>query len=319
MIELLKQTNAYKVIKGDKMHGSLSHAYLVECADDDYLRNYLKILAKLILCGDEDFCDNCRVCRLIERETHSDVTFYPPSGEKLNAAMADEIVSSCFVQPLELNKRLFVVCGFDKFEKSQNKLLKTLEEPPKNVILLIGTSNMEGVLPTVKSRAKKVSIPAWSEEQLFDALKGEFEDEQKFRNAVAFSNGLISKVYQNYEQSDFEKLKNLVQNFLAELNSSRDALRVSVMLKDVNLPLFLSVLKTTFGDLLKYKCGDISRLTDQNALKTLDEKYKTGAVVEIIEGIGENERALHFNANQTMTIDRVIFLILEAKHRWLKL
>ena len=80
-IELIKSTNAYKIISGDKKRESLSHAYLIVCADGESLRDYLKIFAKLIAC-DNDGCENCRTCRLISSEQYADCTFYPQAGGK---------------------------------------------------------------------------------------------------------------------------------------------------------------------------------------------------------------------------------------------
>ena len=59
--ELIRSTNAYKIIAGEKKRDALSHAYLIVCPDADYLKEYLKVFARLIAC-DADGCLNCRVC-----------------------------------------------------------------------------------------------------------------------------------------------------------------------------------------------------------------------------------------------------------------
>ncbi len=319
MIKLLSTTNAYKVIRGDKAQNSLSHAYLVDTEDKDSLRDFLKCLAKLILCDSEDFCDSCRVCRLIDRETHPDVTIYPNVGEKLKAQHADEITANCLIKPLELQKRVFIISGFEGLEKSQNKLLKTLEEPPKNVILLLGTSNLSGILPTVKSRTKKIDIPSFSNEKLLEYFKDKLLDEEKLNSSVLTANGILSLVVKNYESGDFQDIKEKVVKTLLKLNSSKDAISAFDIINGLDAKKTISTIKLVFGELLKYKSGRISRLIDKNTMETLDERFKTGAVIEIIEGLSEIERSLHFNANQTMVFDKALFLILEAKHRWLKL
>ena len=77
--ELIKSTNAYKIISGEKKRGALSHAYLIVCPDGDFLKAYLKVFARLIAC-DSDGCESCRVCKLIEEEGYADCTFYPKEG-----------------------------------------------------------------------------------------------------------------------------------------------------------------------------------------------------------------------------------------------
>lgn len=321
MSGLIEQTNAYKAILSEKKAGSLSHAYLIECGDELMLKSYLKKIAKLIMCEEkaDGFCGECRVCKLIEKQAHPDVSFYPADGEKLKTAHADEIVAQTIIKPLEATKRLFVIDGFEKFEKAQNKLLKTLEEPPENVVLLLGTARQSSILPTVKSRAKQLEIPPFSNDVLFNYFSSECEDKQKLEMAIALSRGFESGVRENYFRNDFNEIKNLALTLLAELNTSRDALGVASKISGVDFNLFISVLKLVFGELLKAKNGLEVKLVEKNLLSGLIEKYKTGAIIDIIEGFNKIERAQHFNANQTMSIDRLLFLILEAKHRWQKL
>ena len=61
----------YAIIKKDKENNTLSHAYMLLCKDDnpqEYLLNY----AKVLLCGN-DGCNNCRVCRLVDKQIFSEM------------------------------------------------------------------------------------------------------------------------------------------------------------------------------------------------------------------------------------------------------
>ena len=78
MVRLFKDTVAYRIVSGDKKKNSLSHAYLLLCQDGAAIPEYLKTIAKTIICEDESgFCDQCRSCSLIERNLYTDVSFYP--------------------------------------------------------------------------------------------------------------------------------------------------------------------------------------------------------------------------------------------------
>ena len=168
MRELISQTPAYKIIQADKRAGTLSHAYLLVCQDQVMHEAYLKVLAKLMLCDkSEDFCDNCRVCKLIDSLSHPDVFYYPKDG-KLSSEHADEIVRQSVIRPFEITKKLFIINQFEKLSQSQNKLLKTLEEPPKNTHILLSSLRPTAVLPTIKSRSKIIEIPPFSRKQLGD-------------------------------------------------------------------------------------------------------------------------------------------------------
>ena len=138
--EIIKSTNAYKIISGDKKRNTLSHAYLIICSDGESIRDYLKIFAKLISC-DEDGCDKCRTCRLINDENYADCTVYPQEGAKILTADVDDLISKTYIKPIENQKRLFVLSNVENMNTSaQNKILKTLEEPPENVCILMGAT-----------------------------------------------------------------------------------------------------------------------------------------------------------------------------------
>ena len=77
LYSLIKETGAFKTVKGEKESGRLSHAYLIISPDQDNLTQYLKIFAKLILCDATEPCGGCRKCSLIEKETFPDLYIYP--------------------------------------------------------------------------------------------------------------------------------------------------------------------------------------------------------------------------------------------------
>ena len=107
--ELIKSTNAYKIISGEKKRGALSHAYLIVCPDADFLREYLKVFARLIACSN-DGCGACRTCKLISEEGYTDCTFYPKDGAKILTADVDDLLSQVNVKPLE-NRGINPVIG----------------------------------------------------------------------------------------------------------------------------------------------------------------------------------------------------------------
>lgn len=57
---------------------------------------------------------------------------------------------------------------------AQNKLLKTLEEPPANVHILMGATSEYGLLPTVLSRVRRLEIHPFPDRVLLSAMEGEF-------------------------------------------------------------------------------------------------------------------------------------------------
>lgn len=310
--ELIKSTNAYKIIKGDKKRGTLSHAYLIVCPDGEFLRDYLKVFAKLIAC-DGDGCGNCRVCRLISEEKYADCSFYPEKDGKILTADVDDLISKTYIKPIENAKRLFVLSNAENMNSSaQNKILKTLEEPPENVCILIGATGDYTLLPTVKSRVKRIDIPPFGDKVLKNALIGEFTDIKKLDKAISLGGGRLSNVKRIYEDKQIEKAADLCKEILAKMKSSKEVLVYSSKIDKENMTAFIAEMKAEVMRVLKLKRAGLLNDTDLN-------EFKIGALLAIEDMLSAKERSVAFSANTQMTADSILFGILEEKYRWQKL
>ena len=208
--DLIKSTNAYKIIAGEKKRGALSHAYLIVCPDGDYLKEYLKVFACLIACND-DGCEKCRVCNLISEEGYADCVFYPKDGGKILTADVDDLVSQTYVKPLENKTRIFVLSNVENMGGvAQNKILKTLEEPPENVCILMGATMDYSLLPTIKSRVKSIYVPPFGDKILKDTLIADFTDIKKLDNFIKYGEieSDLELLYSNYQEIPYLQYKN---------------------------------------------------------------------------------------------------------------
>ncbi len=309
--ELIKMTSAYKIVAGEKRSETLSHAYLIICEDGKKLKDYIKAFAKLIMCGSDEFCDDCRTCRLIEKEIYPDCTFYPKEKDKILVSDVDDLVGQTYIKPLENKRRLFVLCGAENMNAAaQNKLLKTLEEPPENVVILMGATSEYPLLATIKSRVKKLEIPPFSSEVLLSALKGEFDDEEKLKRAIALSGGKLGEAIESYSSGESEELFFKCRKILKKMKSSKDVLTFFGEIDKDKLSEFITAMKIEVGELEK-------KLVKEN-LREIDG-FTVGALVAIEELLDEKRIALNFNANGNMTLDRILLGILEEKHKWQRL
>lgn len=303
---LIKRTNAYKIISSDKKNGSLSHAYLITCADRFALRSYLVELAKVIEC-ESGGGDDCRACRLIDKNAYADCTFYPLDGDKILTADIDDLLSKVYIKPLENATRLFVLVGAENMNASaQNKILKTLEEPPKGVCLLLGATRDYGLLPTVKSRVKKIDIPPFATRDLVEALRAEGLQEERLKWAVSLAGGLAGEALNAYEGSGASESVDLCKDILTNMRSSKDIVKFISRVEKQDMKYFLSAMQIEVMNLLK------ADEKDRNG-------FSTGALIAIEEMLTEKQKAVAFNANAVMTVDGVLLSIVEEKHKWQRL
>ncbi|MBQ7642674.1 MAG: hypothetical protein IJS67_02110 [Clostridia bacterium] len=310
--KLLESTTAYKIIAADKKNQMLSHAYLIVCDDADSLKTYLKIFAKLIMCEGEEICGKCRSCTLIEKEAYADCAFYPTEGGKILTADIDDMLSQTYIKPLENKYRLFVLCGAENMNAAaQNKILKTLEEPPRGVVILMGATSDYSLLPTIKSRVKRLDIPPFSDKALFDAFSADLKDEKRLKTAISLSFGRAGAVKTDYEGGDAEKISTTAKRVISEMKTSKDVLKFVGEIDKGDVAKFAAALSEEFAEM--------ARLLVKEGRTQTDEGYTLGAIAALQDMIAGKLMALRFNANAAMTTDGILLRVLEEKHKWQKL
>ena len=312
---LLKNTNAYKIFMGDKKRGTLSHAYLIVCEDKLFLENYLKIFAKALICNEDEPCGNCRPCSLIDKKSFTDVIFYP-KGKKLVVSDVDELIEKSYYKPLEGDKKVFVLSDVSEMTiQAQNKLLKTLEEPPQNTFLLLGATKVYSLLPTVLSRCKKLEIKPFSDDELYAYLKQEMEDDARLKSAVRLSVGKLGEAINRYETGEGYEAEELAILALTTLNSSSQIAKFSSKINKDNLKDFISSLASLVNLALSVSCGS---KVENEKVKSVADSVSVGALIHISDKIRIAEKAVYFNGNLTAVVDGLLFGIVEGKFKWSK-
>ncbi len=306
MQTLLQQTQAYTLVKTEKTENRLSHAYLLHFSDAKNLRFALKEFAKILL--DCDTCDTIsqkRRADLIEKETFSDCLFFPATDKKLSVEDAEIIKEESLLQPVEGEKKVFVIGDFSEANaQTQNKLLKLLEEPPKGVIFLLGATSVFPVLQTVLSRTKRLEIPPFSTEQVAACLTriyGNTYDKNKLAICAACADGNVGQAQNMLEG---ERYKTLLEQVFVLIRTPSFKLPQAV--KAVGETKYkreiLSLLRLIFRDALLLKTQGARAESylllhaQKEELRAIANEYSVSALLYAQEGISEAEKQVTFNA-----------------------
>ncbi len=210
---LLKGTTAYKILCGDRESGRLSHAYMLHFCDARNLKEALKLFALEFFGCDKDSLTGRRILN----GSFPDCKLYPRDGEKLNVDAANEIIADGALKPVEGDKKLFILSGFETASPLvQNKLLKTLEEPQKGIHFLLGATALAPVLDTVKSRVKILEIPLFSEKEIFSALERRGHNELNAAAAKS-ANGVLGVAQNVLESGIYEALSSAAREICTTL------------------------------------------------------------------------------------------------------
>jgi DNA polymerase-3 subunit delta' len=156
-----------ELLRRDLAHDRVRHAYLFTGLEGVGKRTLAAEFARALLCQQpESPCGQCRSCTLAAKGSHPDLFTIAPilSGkrvraEKIKIEPVRQLIYDLALKPVEARRRVARLINFDAAnEQTQNALLKTLEEPPNNVVILLTAESAEALLPTIVSRCEMIAL-----------------------------------------------------------------------------------------------------------------------------------------------------------------
>ena len=152
-----------------------------------------------------DTCGECSPCVRIGRGEHPDVRIVRPegAGRQLKVESVRQIVSELPFRPFEGRRRVSIFVDAERMNPTAaNTLLKTLEEPPTWVILILLTSNAAALLPTILSRCQIYRFAPLPIDDLIEQLVTQHEmDRKRATLLAALSGGSLPKALELKEES----------------------------------------------------------------------------------------------------------------------
>ena len=164
-----------------RANGRLAHSFMIISESEETRRSFAVLLAQIAACpaplasGEPDL--NCPVCRALAKGSYMDLHTLGPVG-KMYQIRVGELVNPepntirAFMNGLYLTGstgggKVGIIYEADRMNReSQNALLKTLEEPPRETTLILCTANPGSLLATTRSRCQQLRLP--DRERIFD-------------------------------------------------------------------------------------------------------------------------------------------------------
>jgi DNA polymerase-3 subunit delta' len=300
----------------------LHHAYLFVGPEGIGKRTIALGLAKAIHCAHKtgDFCGQCVDCARIQDGNHPDVRLIEPQAGKKEISIQQ-------IREIEKNLNLRAFSGGTKIAivdpatlmnlPAQNALLKTLEEPPRNCLLILIAGNAGTLLPTLRSRCLRLSFGPLRRELLADFLtarKGVNKEEADFLAAMAMGSiGAAAKM----DSDELRENRRTWIDWLASLRPGdyRAAINAAdALASDRDEPLkFLEWVESWYRDLLIYTMTRDSReLINRDLLPRLEDESTRGTLERMLFCIGETTKAgarIQRNLNRRMVLEDLLFKI----------
>ena len=277
-------------------NGRFPHAILFESTDKTLLEGFSLHTAMRFLCKENDKpCLNCIGCKKVIRKTHIDMIITGENGEKsYNIDSVRNLRKTAYIKPNESEKTVFILTNADTIpEKSQNALLKIIEEPPEHAVFIFTCENRFKLLETILSRVVSFKLMPASDEESFNILKSMEinSDENEIINALKLNNNNLSYA-ENFikNKDDIFKTASEIKNSIKDKNIYNILFNLDMATKDKNIEDVLNRLKV----ILSKEASEYIR--NENFISDLT----VSQIVKIIEVIDKSIIMSKLNANKSI-------------------
>ena len=268
-----------------------THSYLFIGQEGIGKQLFAKEFAKAILClkEKEKPCNKCKACIEFETSNNPDYNEIKTEENSIKIEQIRLMQSKIAEKPIISNKKVYIINDSEKMTKeAQNCLLKTLEEPPEYITIILITSNESQILNTVKSRCTKINFSPIENGILKKYLEQTHNFQNITENMLKVYSGSIKKALEiNENQEIYNELDKYFYNI--------EKLKIIDVLNKIEC---LYKNKENIKEMLEYI----------NVL--LLEKAKTNTqYIEYIQQVEQTKQKIKLNANYDMTIDNLLLNI----------
>ncbi len=270
-------------IESDK----ISHSYLFSGIEGIGKKLFAQEFAKQVLCLNDKKQLNCvcESCIKYNTKNHPDFNIIEPNNATIKIEEIRGLQKKIQERPIISKKKVYIIDNFENMTKeAQNCLLKTLEEPPEYVMMILITRNESNILTTIKSRCMILKFNKLANEEMLEYLNINSEQDVN-EELLEISEGSIQKLILLKEKKDkYQSIKNIIE----ELDKKH-------ILEIYDLADTIYEMKEEIIELLEYMNVII--------LKKVRNNINYANCIEIIE---ETKKRIKQNANYDMCIDNML-------------
>ena len=305
--------------------GNISHAYIINGERYSGKEFIAKIFAMAIQCekGDIDPCNECHACKQALSANQPDIIHL--THEKPNVITVDDIReqinSDIVIKPYACDRKIYIINEAEKMNvQAQNALLKTLEEPPEYAVIIILTTNVDALLPTILSRCVVLNMKPVDDEKVKEFLMEYVQvPDYKAEVCAAFARGNLGKAKILASSEEFDKIKTEAIALLKHIDEM-NVNEISIAIKQMNeykleINDYLDILAIWYRDALMFKAtADANNLIFRDEIKFIKQtaSRSTYEGLEIIlKALDKAKARLSANVSFDLTMELLLLTIKE--------
>lgn len=324
--DIVSQEKIIKYFKKAIKNDNISHAYIISGDKGMGKKTIANAFALELTCEAENKpCLICHSCKQTIAGTNTDIRYI--KHEKPNiisvSEVREQLVKDTATRPFNSKYKIYIIDEANKLTKeAQNAILKTIEEPPSYVIIILLSDNMEVFLDTIKSRCIKLNMEYIKDDAILKYLKNKYSIDDDFLCSLAtYARGNIGKAIDIYENPEKRLLYMENLKILREIKKSKmsEIIEFSKILKNREKSIieFIDFARLWYRDILllksakayseEKKLSNIIFKAEYKYLSELAREYSLVKISEILETLDITVDRINSNVN----IDLSIFMLLE--------
>lgn len=310
---IIGHENIKKQIETSIDSGKFSHAHLL-IGEDGIGKSLLARSIGLKLLG-----------KTVDRE-YADLVEFKVQKNKQSIGIkyvVEEIINEINKKPYEGNRKVIIIYEAHRMTAdAQNAFLKTIEEPPKGVFIILLCEKLESILETIRSRCQIHKLQRLNHKEFreFLNIKYKYLDLSEVKAITSFSDGIPGRAERFIEDDSFKEMRNTTINVLMDMSNKkpREFLKhEAFFLKYKNdwqevLTWILSyirdvlIYKETGSDTLIVNIDKIENIKDIASL------FSFNRLNDIIEIVNETRQRLERNVNPSLTFSSMLLKFLDT-------
>ena len=299
------------------------HAYLFQGEEGVGKEALARTFAAGLQCQSESTdkpCKECVSCRQMESGNQPDVIWVTREKASLGVdEIREQLCNTMDIKPFSSPYKIYLVPEAEKMtEAAQNALLKTIEEPPEYGIVILMTSNISALLPTIQSRCLTMEFRPLSTAVVESYVKEHCQvPDYQARASAAFAQGNLGKAMRYAKSEDFIERKDHIISLLRHVEQM-DLSEMLAVIKDLGTRKdevrdYIDLMVLWYWDVLLFKATkDINQLLFQDEASYISREASHRSyekIEEILQAFEKAKVRLRANVNFDITMELMLLAL----------
>lgn len=299
------------------------HAYLFQGEEGVGKEALARTFAAGLQCQSESAdkpCKECVSCHQMESGNQPDVIWVTREKASLGVdEIREQLCNTMDIKPFSSPYKIYLVPEAEKMtEAAQNALLKTIEEPPEYGIVILMTSNISALLPTIQSRCLTMEFRPLSTVVVESYVKEHCQvPDYQARASAAFAQGNLGKAMRYAKSEDFIERKDHIISLLRHVEQM-DLSEMLAVIKDLGTRKdevrdYIDLMVLWYRDVLLFKATkDINQLLFQDEASYISREASHRSyekIEEILQAFEKAKVRLRANVNFDITMELMLLAL----------